>query len=132
MYMNSLALIYVACGGAFGSMLRYVASDALARFNNTSFPYGTLSVNILGSLLMGAWIAAVLVMPTLAKAKDLHLLIAVGVLGGFTTFSTFSLEMFLLAERGLYAQAIFYVAASVLLSFAALLFGIVLVKWMVV
>ena len=127
--MNSLALIYVACGGAFGAMLRYAATDMLARLNGTSFPYGTLSVNVLGSLLMGAWIAAVLVMPSLAKAKDLHLLIAVGVLGGFTTFSTFSLDMFLLAERGLYTQAIIYVAASVILSLMALLFGILLVKW---
>ncbi len=130
--MNSLSLIYVACGGAFGSMLRYAATDTLARLNGTSFPYGTLSVNVLGSLLMGAWIAAILVMPSLAKAKDLHLLIAVGVLGGFTTFSTFSLDMFLLAERGLYTQVALYIIVSVCLSIAALLFGILLVKWVAV
>lgn len=125
--MNALALIYVGFGGAFGAMLRYALSDLVARINTTPFPYGTLTVNVLGCLLMGMWIAAMTVLPA-AKAKDLHLLFAVGALGGFTTFSAFSLDVFLLGERELYIEMALYIAASVILSLVALLFGMWLVK----
>lgn len=126
--MNTLALVYVAFGGAFGACLRYVATDFVARINTTSFPYGTLSVNIVGSLLMGVWLASVAVSPVLSKAKDLHLLLAVGVLGGFTTFSAFSFDLFQLVERGDYMQAAGYAIGSVLISLAALVAGMWLVK----
>lgn len=130
--MNLMALVYVAVGGAVGAMLRYIAVGFVSRFNPTEFPYGTLLVNVLGSLLMGIWIASVLVMPSVARAKDLHLLLAVGVLGGFTTFSAFSFDIFQLAERGLYSQAMLYIAGSVALSLCALVLGVALVKWMAV
>ena len=126
--MNSIALIYVAFGGAFGAMMRYAATDLIARINTTSFPYGTLAVNVLGCLLMGVWIATMTIMPA-AKAKDLHLLFAVGALGGFTTFSAFSFDVFLLAERELYAQMALYITASIVASVGALLAGVLLVKW---
>lgn len=126
--MNSLTIMYVACGGAVGAVLRYLLVDIVARFNQTGFPFGTVSVNILGSLLMGVWVASVLVLPSLARAKDLHLLIAVGALGGFTTFSAFSMDVFLLAERGAYTQMAIYMLGSVLFSVLALLLGIALVK----
>jgi fluoride exporter len=120
--MNIMALMYVALGGAFGSMCRYVVMSLVGRFHVSEFPYGTLAVNVLGAFLMGLWIAA---MATLlpAKAKDLHLLFAVGVLGGFTTFSTFTLDVFLLFERGLVAQGIVYILGSVGATIAALLAG---------
>ncbi|MDX2073148.1 MAG: fluoride efflux transporter CrcB [Alphaproteobacteria bacterium] len=125
--MNALALIYVGFGGGFGAILRYLAIDVVSRLNPTEFPYGTMAVNVLGCLLMGAWIASMTVL-TPAKAKDLHLLFATGALGGFTTFSAFSFDIFFLAERGLYGQAALYVAGSVLLSFVGLLAGVMLVK----
>lgn len=125
--MGAMALIYVAAGGAFGSLLRYVTGDMVARYNTTEFPFGTFGVNIAGSLLMGVWIAlAAMLLP--AKAKDLHLLIAVGALGGFTTFSTFSLDIFQLAVRGAYGQAGLYMLGSVVLSLAALIGGMWAVK----
>ncbi len=125
--MNALALLYVGFGGGFGAVLRYLAVNAVSRLNPTEFPYGTLVVNVLGCLLMGVWIASITVL-TPTKAKDLHLLFATGALGGFTTFSAFSFDIFFLTERGLYTQAALYVAASILVSFVALLAGVALVK----
>jgi CrcB protein len=120
--MNTISLMYVAFGGAAGAMCRFAITDTVGRFNTTSFPVGTLAVNILGSLLLGMWLAvAASMLPS--KAKDLHLLFAVGALGGFTTFSAFSLDAYLLMERGLHTQAFFYVFGSVVLSVLALLAG---------
>lgn len=125
--MNALALMYVGFGGAVGAMARYAAGIMIARIAPAGFPYATFIVNVSGSLLLGVWIA---IMATLmpGKAKDLHLLIAIGFLGGFTTFSTFSLDAFLLMERGLHMQAFFYVFGSVMLSVIGLVSGMLLVK----
>lgn len=125
--MSALTLIYVGFGGAFGAMLRYSLIGVIARLHSSDFPLGTIAVNVLGSFMMGVWIATMTVMPS-AKAKDLHLLFAVGALGGFTTFSAFSFDVFLLGEREMYMQMALYIAASVILSLAALLFGVWLVK----
>ena len=125
--MNTLALIYVGFGGGFGAIMRYLAVAFVSKLNPTEFPYGTLLVNVVGCLLLGVWIASITVL-TPAKAKDLHLLFAVGALGGFTTFSAFSFDLFFLAERGMYTQAALYAGASVLLSFVALIAGVMLVK----
>jgi CrcB protein len=121
--MDMTALMYVAIGGAFGSMCRYGAMTLIGHYSKAGdFPWGTFAVNILGGFLMGLWIAAMAeMMPN--KAKDLHLLFAVGVLGGFTTFSTFSMEAFLLIERGLLTQAGFYIVGSVVLSIGGLIGG---------
>lgn len=125
--MNMLALMYVAIGGAVGSMLRYMMQSLVGSFNASDFPYGTLSVNIIGGFLMGAWIAALAhVAPS--RAEDMHKLIAVGLLGGFTTFSAFSLDIYLLMDRGLALQTTIYIMASVALSLFALLGGMALVK----
>ncbi len=125
--MNALALLYVGFGGAFGAMMRYTLVDLVARFNTTAFPFGTVAVNVIGCLLMGMWIASMTVFP-ISKAKDLHLLVAVGALGGFTTFSAFSLDVFLLGERELYAHMALYIGASVICSLMGLLLGMWLVK----
>jgi len=125
--MNALVLLYVGFGGAFGSMLRYALIDVVKRFNEGPFPLGTLAVNVIGCFLMGIWIASMTVMPS-ARAKDLHLLFAVGALGGFTTFSAFSLDVFLLGEQELYLSMAVYIASSVILSLAALLLGMWLVR----
>lgn len=122
-----MALIYVMTGGAIGSALRYLVMSFIGRLIVSQFPYSTLAVNVLGSFVMGAWIA---IMANLLpeRSRDLHLLFAVGVLGGFTTFSTFSLDTFYLFERGAYAEAAFYIVGSVLISLLALAFGMWLVR----
>ena len=114
-------LFSVALGGAIGASLRYGAGVWLFRaFGPTSFPLGVISVNIVGSFLMG-------VLVVLAAHKGLtHLnpFLAVGVLGGFTTFSSFSLEAVNLIEKGQFAMAGAYVLLSVILSIAGLMLGL--------
>ena len=113
-----MMFIYVACGGAIGAALRYVVSITLL------FPYGTLAVNIIGSFVMGA---AFVVLT--AKGADRMIVFAMtGVLGGFTTFSAFSLEAVNLFERGAMGQALAYVAMSVVLSIGGLILGLMIAR----
>jgi len=110
-------LIQVACGGAIGASLRFLTGVGVARvFGVSGFPLGILTVNILGSALMG------MLLVLLAQKGQTHLnpFLMTGVLGGFTTFSAFSLEAFALWERGAALQAGLYVILSVTLSIAAL------------
>lgn len=125
--MEMTALIYVMMGGAVGSAARYAAMSFIGRLSNADFPYSTLAVNVFGSFLMGVWIA---VMANLLpeKSRSLHLLFAVGVLGGFTTFSTFSLDIYYLFERGQYLQVASYIISSVVFSVLAFFAGLWLVK----
>lgn len=125
--MNTLSLAYVAFGGAVGAMARYALATLVIRLTSSDFPFGTLAVNVLGSFVLGLWISSMAyAMP--GKARDLHLLIAVGFLGGFTTFSAFSLDIFLLMERGLAVQTVLYAVGSVVLSVLALFAGMALVR----
>ena len=125
--MNALSLTYVAVGGAFGSLCRYAAMGLISRLHESPFPYGTLTVNMLGSFLMGLWIA-VMALWLPERQKDLHLLIAVGALGGFTTFSAFSLDAFMLMDRGLHGQALTYMLLSVIGSVLALFAAMAMVR----
>ena len=99
------------------------------RLLGTGFPFGTLGVNIVGSFLMGGLIAW-LAFKSESGGQATRLFLATGVLGGFTTFSAFSLETILLWERGETALAATYVAASVIMSIAALVAGMALVRSM--
>ena len=113
-------LISVALGGALGAVLRYLVAVAAFRLTGPGFPLGVLSVNILGSFLMGLFVV-------LAAERSLtHLspLVMTGFLGGFTTFSAFSLEAVTLFERGATGQAALYVGLSVGVSIAALVAGL--------
>lgn len=113
--MSIPAVLQVAIGGALGTVLRYGMNLAVPRLAGIGFPWHTLVINILGSGAMGA------VMVALAHRGPQHLapLLMTGVLGGFTTFSAFSMDTMLLAERGQTLAALAYVLASVLLSLAA-------------
>lgn len=115
-------LLLVAAGGALGSGLRHFTNGMALRLFGAAFPWGTLTVNIVGCLAMGVFIEV------LARrwggSAELRLFVATGFLGGFTTFSAFSLDVAVLYERGALAQAFSYVAASVLLSIAALFVGL--------
>ncbi len=121
-------LLQVALGGAIGASARYAAGVGVIRaFGATGFPLGVLTVNVVGSFLMG--VLAV----TLARKGLTHLnpFLMTGILGGFTTFSAFSLEAVSLYERGQMGQAAAYVLLSVFLSIAALLAGLWLARGMV-
>lgn len=115
-------LVLVAAGGAIGAGLRHLVNLATLRLFGSGFPWGTLTVNIIGSLAMGLF-TAWLVRRT-GSSAELRLLVATGLFGGFTTFSAFSLDFAVLYERGALMQAFSYVAASVLLSIGALFVGL--------
>ncbi len=119
------AILQVALGGAIGAVLRYLTGIGLIRlFGQTPMPLGVLTVNILGSLAMGLFITAA------AQRGFTYLspLIATGILGGFTTFSAFSLEAVALYERGALGLAAVYVIANVTLSIAALFAGMAIAR----
>ncbi|QUS36584.1 fluoride efflux transporter CrcB [Falsirhodobacter algicola] len=116
-------LPYVAAGGAIGASLRYLVNVAATRMA-PGFPWGTLTVNLLGSALMGA----LAVLLALKGGQRFSPFLLTGVLGGFTTFSAFSLDALTLWERGAALQAAAYVAASVILSLLAVLAGAALAR----
>lgn len=113
---SRMVLLYVALGGALGSVLRYLLGGAIQRAAHAGFPYGTLTVNVAGCFLIGVLIK--LFMNTEVPAS-LRALLIVGFCGGFTTFSSFSSETIGLAESGAYLRAGAYVLASVVLCLAA-------------
>ncbi|MFZ1679755.1 MAG: fluoride efflux transporter CrcB [Rhizobiaceae bacterium] len=118
--------LIVALGGGIGAGLRHLVNLGALRALGPSFPWGTLAVNIFGSLAMGL-LVGVLAARVHATA-ELRLFAATGVLGGFTTFSAFSLDAVTLFERGQAGSALAYVAASVILSIAALMLGLALMR----
>lgn len=117
--------LQVALGGAIGAALRFLAGAGISRLVTPGgFPVAIMSVNILGSFLMGLFVVFA------AKTTNTHLspLIMTGVLGGFTTFSAFSLEAYTLFERGQTGAAALYVGLSVILSIAGLVAGVALAR----
>lgn len=120
-------LLFVAAGGAVGAMARYALGVQALRMWGAGWPYGTFVANVLGGLLMGA-LAGFLAHRGGADQERLRLLLGVGVLGGFTTFSAFSLETALMIERRSYGQALGYTLASVVLSVTALFLGLLLAR----
>jgi len=121
------AFLLVGAGGALGAMSRYGSGVIITRIMGAIFPYGTLFSNITGSLLMGMLIGA-LARFTPAWQGDARLFVAVGFLGGFTTFSSFSLDVVMLVERGDTMQAVFYMTVSIIVSILALLAGLLLMR----
>jgi CrcB protein len=121
--MNYL-LVFV--GGGLGASLRHTVNIACAKGIGTSFPYGTFIINITGSIVMGL-IAGYLAFKGEAS-QPWRLFLMTGILGGYTTFSAFSLDTALLYERGEIALALTYVLGSVVLSIAGLFAGLALVR----
>ncbi len=120
-------LILVAAGGAGGAVMRYVLGAQALRAFGAGWPYGTLIANVLGGLLMGA-LVAVLAARGGPDQEKWRLLLGVGVLGGFTTFSAYSLEIVMMIERRAYLQAAAYSLGSVVLSVTALFIGLIVVR----
>lgn len=118
-----LNLAAVAAGGALGALARYWVSGLLYKHMGTWLPYGTLGVNVLGSLLMGV----VFVLVQQRGVPDAwRLAVAVGLLGAFTTFSTFSVDTLILLQQGAMARAVLNVIASVALCLTAAAVGMTL------
>lgn len=116
-------LFLVAMGGALGASGRYGLSALTLRQFGPGFPVGTLAANIIGSALMGlliGWLA----FKGAENTQSIRLFFGVGVLGGFTTFSAFSLESFLMLEKKQYGALLGYVSASLFISLAALALGL--------
>jgi fluoride exporter len=119
-------ILLVALGGGLGAALRHLANLGALRLFGPNFPHGTMGINILGSFAMGVFIE--LLVRRAGSSNELRLFVATGILGGFTTFSAFSLDFAVLFERGAVGQALFYALASVILSILALFLGLWLVR----
>jgi len=125
-----LATSYVAVGGGIGAALRYQTGRAMTHWLGvsvvTTFPWATLAINVIGSMLMGVLAGY------LARhghgGEHWRLFVGVGVLGGFTTFSAFSLELMLLVERGQAPQAAVYAIVSVLAGLSGLYIGLIVMR----
>lgn len=123
-WMNGI--LYVAIGGALGASGRYMLGSTLLKIMGPNYPWGTLAVNVLGGLSMGllvGWLAF-----KVSGSENLRLLLGVGVLGGFTTFSSFSLEVVRMVENKTYGLAAGYITASVILSILAVFVGLVMAR----
>lgn len=119
--------LLVGAGGALGAMTRYGFSVLVGRLWPMSFPLATLLINIIGSLAMGLFVGLMArLMP--AWQNEARLFVAVGLLGGFTTFSSFSLDAIVLLERGEMVQAISYVLLSVVLCLIGLYLGLLVTR----
>jgi len=121
-----MGFLIVFVGGGLGAALRHGVNLLSARLVGTAFPYATLFENVSGSLVMGLLTA--LFVARSGMPQHLRLFLTTGILGGYTTFSTFSLDSALLYERGELGLAALYVIASVVLSLAGLFFGLFLIR----
>ena len=119
--MTMSGYIVVFIGGGLGAVLRHVVNRASVAYLGSGLPYGTMFVNIMGGLLMGALTQLLLARP--GVNQEFRLFLATGVLGGFTTFSAFSLEAATMWQRGAYQTLGAYIVGSVLLSIGAVFAG---------
>ena len=119
-------LLAVGAGGALGAIARYLVFVSVGHLLGHGFPYGTLAVNIVGSLLMGVLIETMAL--AWSVSMEARLFMVVGFLGAFTTFSTFSLDFAVLYERGRLDLCALYLSLSVLLSIGGLFFGLFIAR----
>ncbi|MDQ0319979.1 CrcB protein [Pararhizobium capsulatum DSM 1112] len=122
-------IILVALGGALGSVLRYLVGLGTLRSFGPGFPWGTLTVNVTGSFLIG--VLSEVVIRKFGASPEMRVFLVTGILGGYTTFSAFSLDAVTLFERGETLPAALYVGASVILSGLAVVAGLALMRAMV-
>ncbi|HEU4439853.1 MAG TPA: fluoride efflux transporter CrcB [Methylomirabilota bacterium] len=116
--------LLICCGGAVGTGARYLLGGLAARWLGPDFPYGTLIINVLGSFLIG--VVQQIGLTSLLMPDTLRVVLAIGVLGGFTTYSSFSYEAVKLVESGSWAAAAAYVALTTVLCLGGCTAGLVL------
>ena len=119
-----MTAIYVALGGGIGATLRFLTGVYVGRWANGTFPLGVLCANVIGCFLMGL----VVVYLGQKSMNAWQPFLMTGILGGYTTFSAFSLEAFTLIENGLIGQGVLYILLSVFVSIAALILGIMIAR----
>ena len=119
-------VLSIAAGGALGSVLRHYVGKASLLILGAGFPYGTLLVNVLGSFAMGILVG--LFANTMNPSQEMRAFLTVGLLGGFTTFSSFSLDVVTLYERGEMLSAAVYIVLSLVLSLAGIFAGLFLTR----
>jgi fluoride exporter len=124
--MQGFVLVFLGAG--IGGAMRHGVNIAAARVLGTGFPWGTLAVNVVGGFAMGVLAGWLALKAGETWAQSVRLFVATGILGGFTTFSAFSLDAVLLWERGQTAAVVAYVLASVALSVVALVAGLWIVR----
>ncbi len=124
--MNPQLIVAVAFGGALGSVTRYLVGIGSGKLFGVDFPWGTLIINVTGSFLIGLFVGMFATRWDLPQAVRVFL--TVGICGGYTTFSTFSLDAFYLMERGQAVAAGAYMIGSVVLSVGALIGAMLLVR----
>jgi len=124
--LNLQLILAVAAGGALGSVARYLVGIGSTRLFGTAFPWGTLLINIAGSFLIGAFVELFALRWDLPQ--EARVFLTVGICGGFTTFSTFSLDAYVLMERGDWWLAAAYMVGSVVLSIGALVAALHLIR----
>ena len=122
---NLKILLLIGSGGFAGSVLRYMLSQVIQNKFLSSFPYGTMSVNIIGSLLIGVVYGLV---EKGNLSPEARLFLATGILGGFTTFSAFTMDALNLLQEGLWLESVSYVLVSVVLGVVAAFMGIFIIK----
>ena len=119
-------ILYVALGGALGASARHMLGMGTLKAFGPGYPYGTMAANVIGGFLMGllaGWLAL-----KVSGGANLRLFLGVGLLGGFTTFSAFSLDAVLMYEKKAYGALFGYVGGSVILSIGALMMGLILAR----
>lgn len=121
--------MFIAVGGAFGAIMRFLSQATIYELVGKSFPYGTLFVNVVGSFLMG--LLSVVLIEKFNLSAQWHMAILVGVLGSFTTFSTFSIETLVLFEQGDLFKAFANITISIVLCITAVWAGAFFAKQMV-
>ena len=119
-------ILAIAAGGAFGAVARHFVNNQVTHWMGDGFPWGILVANVAGSFAMGALVESMALF--WSPSQELRAFMVVGMLGAFTTFSTFSMQVVLLYERGQMLLAASYIASSVLLAVGGLFAGLALVR----
>jgi CrcB protein len=124
--LNPQFVLAVAIGGAIGSVARYLVAIGSGKIFGINFPWGILIINVTGSFLIGAFVG--LFATRWDLPQSIRIFLTVGICGGYTTFSTFSLDSYYLMERGQLLAALAYIVGSVVLSICALVGGLYLAR----